>query len=59
MVISSSRSSGSWFILLPVPSQYARETYLVNRILCEKQTLHDSRTTLHCHASGIAGFRPH
>ncbi len=32
MVNSPGRSSGSWFTLLPAPSQHARETYLVNRI---------------------------
>ena len=32
MVNSPGRYSGSWFTLLPTPSQHARETYRVNRI---------------------------
>ena len=37
------RSSGSWFDLLPAPSQHTRETYLVNRI--SRHNAHASRFT--------------
>jgi hypothetical protein len=39
-----------------MPSQPARETYLVNRISHEDTNA--SRTTLHAHASGLPGFVP-
>jgi hypothetical protein len=59
MVNAPSRSSGSWFALLPAPSQHTRETYRVNRISREHAGASRPTNNASWPTSGIGGFRPH